>query len=487
MNRPTKKLLSDKVTLTEKQRRGARLLDSTKKYLMFYGSSRSGKTFLICYFIRSRARRYPGSRHLICRFSFANAKKTVWIQTLYPLLRQDERKGLCKIDQTQGIARYKNGSVIMLGGLEPSRIDSVLAAEYGTIFVTEANENRWLDVEMLFSRLNDTAVNVEGKSIPLKFIADLNPTIKNHWTNVLFRMGLDPETLDPRPNYSEFAYLHFKAEDNEENLAEGYIDSLKALSPGLRKRFYEGEFGAYEGLVYQIDETVHIVDDFDIPEDWEKGRAVDFGYTHPFGTLWGAMDKSNETLYIYREYYKVKKTVNRHCEALSELTGEEKISFTMADHDAEDRATMNEHGIHTFKANKSVLTGIDRVTEYLEHTPETTGKKTNIKIFRSCKFLITEFYSYKWKESATLLSPKDREVVKEDDHLMDCLRYLVMRFFPDNRSPGKIFRDGNQGTGGPSKEGQVIQENKELGIDELSGVERTPGAIFRDKNLTRFL
>ena len=304
----------DNLKATKKQKEAGELLGNPKKkYYMFYGGSRSGKTYFVCYFIRHRARFYPGSKHLVARYSFANAKKTIWIQTLYPLLREDERRGLCKINQVEGITKYKNGSIILLGGLEPSRIDSVLAAEYGTIFITEANENKYLDVEQLFSRLNDTSTHViEKNQIPLKFIIDLNPTVVNHWTNVLFRIGVDPITGNPKGNLNEYANLHFRPEDNKENLSPGYIQSLKSLSPGLRKRFYEGEFGSYEGLVYAIDETVHIVDDFDIPGDWQRARGVDFGYTHPFVCLFGTYSKSDDCLYVYAEHYQAKMTVKKH-------------------------------------------------------------------------------------------------------------------------------------------------------------------------------
>lgn len=429
------------VKLNSKQEKGRKLLaNKLKKYILLYGGSRSGKTFLACHFIRTRAWLYAGSKHLIARFSFANAKKTIWLQTLYPMLKLDEKEGACRINVSTGIAEYHNGSIIILGGLEPSRIDSVLAAEYGTIFITEANENKYLDIEQLFSRLNDISVNQNGDPIPLKFLLDLNPTIKTHWTNVLFRMGLDPITLEPRPNYHEFDHLHFKPEDNVENLAKGYVDSLKALSPSMKKRFYEGEYGAYEGLVYcpPFDEAVHVVDEFDIPADWEKGRAVDFGYTNPFVTLWGSYDKSNEVVYIYREYSDIKTTVRIHSGEIKRLTGKEKISWTVCDHDAEDMATLRENGISTLPANKEKDRGIDNVIDLLYYDDK---KKPNVKIFRSCKGLISEIFAYRWREPATKIAVKDRETVKEDDHYLDSLRYMLMKFFPENIPPGYILDD----------------------------------------------
>jgi hypothetical protein len=291
----------------------------------------------------------------------------------------------------------------------------VLAAEYGTIFVTEANENKFQHIEMLFSRLNDTAANDAGVKIVPKFICDLNPTTHTNWTHALFIRGQDPTTGEPKPGIEKYQTIHFKAEDNEKYLSPGYIDSLKNLSPGMRKRFYEGEFGTFEGLVYSLDEGVHFVDDFAIPEDWERGASIDFGFVAAFGTLWGALDKSNECLYIYREYKKERTTVRVHAENLLALTKSEKISFWVSDHDASDRATLQENGIITNPANKDVLSGLDKMIDLFI---ETEQKKANIKIFRSCVHLTSELYAYRWKDSTMKNSAqKDRDVVKEDDHL----------------------------------------------------------------------
>ena len=230
--------------------------------------------------------------------------------------------------------------------------------------------------------------------------------------------GIDPVTGEPKANFAEYVNLHFKPEDNKQNLADGYIETLKAMSPSKRKRFYLGEYGTAVGLVYELTED-HIVDDFEIPKNWDIGRGVDFGYTHKFAFLWTAYDKANETLYVFREWVRAGWTVAKHSEKILELSGDEQHVFTVADHNAEDRATMAEHGIDTTSANKSVTAGIDILTDHLE--------RVKIKIFRSCPETIGEFYAYRWKDSDKLV--KDREVIKENDDCLDTLRYIAMEWF----------------------------------------------------------
>lgn len=421
----------DLVQWNPKQQTALALLsDRQKKFYLFYGASRSGKTYLTIRAIRIRCHKYPGSKHLVARYSFANAKKTIWLQTMLPEFKKDEKLGLCRINLSEGIIHYENGSSVRLGGLEPSAIDSVLSSEYGTIFINEANENKYSSIETLISRLNDTARDSNGNQIPLKLICDLNPTTERHWSNRLFNLGQDPETGKSKPDFYQYATLHFRAEDNAENLGAGYIDTLKNLSPAKRKRFYDGKFGSYEGLVFQLDEQIHIVDDFQIPADWKRIRAIDFGYTHPFVCLWIAYDHTNDCAYVYREYSVVQQTVKYHAGQILRLSEGENIAVTVADHDAEDRATLLENGIRTKPANKSVLTGIDNLIDLFDYT---NNKKTRIKIFRSCTELINCIYSYRWKNENGSVTAKDREVIKEDDDEADALRYGIMEIFPTRK------------------------------------------------------
>jgi phage terminase large subunit len=419
--------LIDTIDFNPKQLEGLKILsDRSKKFIKFWGGSRSGKTFLIVRAIRIRCHKYPSSKHLIARYSFANAKKTIWLQTMLPEFRKDERIGLCKINLAEGIIHYKNGSTVMLGGLEPSRIDSVLGAEYSTIFVSEANENKFSDIENLFSRLNDTSRDSKGNSIHCYFICDLNPTVISSWTYQVFMKGINPNDGKSLSNYHLFTNLWFTPYDNEKNLSAGYIqENLESLSTGKKKRFLEGQYGSYEGLVIRVDESRHIVDDFEIPKTWKRIRSIDFGYIHPFVCLWLAYDSANECAYVYREYVMSRQTVKTHSQVIKELSKEEIIYKTVTDHDAEDRATLEENGIITYPANKEVLAGLDNMIDLFEN------KQTKIRIFRSCVETRNSLDSYRWKNyDMAIKKGKDREVVKEDDDPADALRYGLCELFP---------------------------------------------------------
>jgi phage terminase large subunit len=406
---------SQLITKTEKQKEAWSMLkDSSIKYLLLYGGSRSGKSHLICYYIVRQALIYAGSKHLIARYSFANAKKTIWLQTLIPIVKRFEKLGMCKIKNIEGIIEFVNGSIIMLGGLEPHRIDAILGGEYATVFVNEANENKWASIEILFSRLNDPSKNKKGESINPKFICDLNPTSRHSWDYYFFNQLIHPETQKPHNELNKIASLRMNPTDNTANLSADYLDTLQSMSESKKARFLYGDWTSYDGLVYQFkNEYIIEKDSIDVSK-MHIFRAIDFGFVHPFTCLFIAYDRVNENYIVFKELTYYQQTVNTISKKIINESKGLNIQYTVSDHDAEDRATLHENRILTRPANKQVKLGIDTVMDLLDR-----GK---IRVTRDCQNLINEFYAYRWKDGAK----KDREVVKENDDHIDALRYGIM-------------------------------------------------------------
>lgn len=418
------------LALTAKQLEAARMLvgSATTRHLL-YGGSRSGKSVLIADFIRTRAKQYGGSTHIIFRRTYADAVASVWTQTLLPLLREDENAGLCEIKERPSRAVYTNGSSIELGGLRPSEIDKHLGKEYGTIWVNEASEIGYQIIPVLMSRTNATQMDSAGRMIVPKFIADENPPTKNHWSFKVFVVKQDPETGEPLPDLHLYDHIKMNPVDNKNNLSPQYLQTLDAMTGGARKRFRDGDFGTASGLIYgaSFNEDVHLFDDLP-PESRTQYSVVDFGFTHPFVHLWAAYDESNERLDFWKERYLPGITVRVHAEEINAFDKGRKYAARIADHDAEDRATLLENGIHTLPADKDVKSGIDLVTDLLD--------RKKIRFHRSMAATINEFYSYKWKDD----SVKDREPIKKDDHAMDAIRYLCKYVFKASKpmTVGKI-------------------------------------------------
>ena len=95
-------------------------------------------------------------------------------------------------------------------------------------------------------------------------------------------------------------------------ITEDYIFELEQKPEALRKSLLEGRWDSFEGMVFQewkndpshyVDRLwTHVVEPFDLPDDWPRYFGFDHGYSRPFACGWFAMAPDG-TLYLYREWY----------------------------------------------------------------------------------------------------------------------------------------------------------------------------------------
>ncbi len=324
---------------------------------------------------------------------------------------------------------YPNGSIVALAGMD--RPGRVLSSEWDIIYVPEATqltENGW---EMLGMRLARASTYPHPR-----LVGDTNPDSPHHWLKRRMDSGL---TTGLYTRHEDNPRFH----DGTQWTAQGelYLSRLNRLTGVRRARYLEGKWAQADGVVYDgWDDGVHVIDPFDIPTAWPRYRAIDFGYTNPFVCQWYAQDPDGR-LYLYRELYRTQRLVEDHAADIKRLTGDERIAFTVADHDAEDRATLHRHGITTRPANKAVLSGIQAVQERLRVQGD---GKPRLFVFRGALVepdpllsedgnkrpsgTVQEIGGYVWANKATREEP-----VKQDDHGLDALRYMVMALAEQKR------------------------------------------------------
>lgn len=385
------------------------------------GGARSGKSWAICTGIALRALKYPGSRHLVARYRRSHLEKTLWMQTLLPILRLTFPNGGFTEDKQKLIITFPNGSTIWGEGLDTKeRVEKVMGSEYITVFLNEATQLTYNTYQSLLTRLSQVVYSDDGKVCPAKMIVDCNPRNKHHWIYRYFHLKMDPESRQSVPLPAEtvkvISQRKWTPADNP-YLSESYRKKLSRLTGTANDRLNKGDWVNQEGLVYpSFDECV--VDPFQIPKEWPVFSSVDFGFTNPFVYLWLAYDQSNETYYLFDEIYESQKIVEDHAKEIHRRQQEYgRPRWVVADHDAEDRATLSRHGIETEKANKDVSAGIQAVTGMLR-----SGPGTKLRIFRTCVHTIEEGATYSWEEGKSKEAPK-----KEMDHAMDALRYFAMK------------------------------------------------------------
>ena len=398
------------------------LTDPNKKYILFDGGARSGKTTLFVEYMVMRAFQFPGSRQLMARKFRVHAKASLWQDTLKKYFSAYRGSPLFSFNESELILKLYNSSEIIIGGLDDAdRVEKILGNEYITVFLNEATQLTYETMQMVMTRLAQRCVDASGNAAVPKLLIDCNPRGPRHWLHYVGVRNVDPVTEKPLRNADSWARVNWSAFDNRENLPPDYIQMLDSLPDVLRDRMLNGVWRENEGAVYsEFDEDTHVVEPFAIPADWTRVRAIDFGFTNPFVCLWGAFDHDGR-LYLYRELYRRQTLTSENAAAIKDLSGSEKYRWTVADHDAEERAELNSLGIHTVAAQKEVITGIAAVKHRLVKAPD---GRPRLFIFSNLKHTLAEMYDYEW------LPPKEgrnarEEPKKENDHAMDALRYMI--------------------------------------------------------------
>jgi phage terminase large subunit len=319
---------------------------------------------------------------------------------------------------------YPNGSRVVLGGMDNA--DKFLSAEFDFIYVNQAEELTLDDWEKLMGRATGRAGNTPYAQI----MGDCNPGPPRHW----IRQRDTVKLLTSRHEDNPVLYNPDTGEMTEQG--KRTMSVLNALTGVRYKRGRLGLWAGQEGMVYEEwNEDIHLIDRFDIPDSWARYRSIDFGYTNPFNCQWWAVDEDGR-MYLYREIYMSKRTVRAHAEQINELSQGERYVATVADHDAEDRATLEENGIKTVSAKKAVSVGIEKVQERLKVQGDGRPRAYILRDSlveidnarqeaRQTLCTVDEIDGYVYPESKEGKA-EDENPVKVDDHGMDSWRYLTM-------------------------------------------------------------
>lgn len=401
------------------------LLQSRDPEVILSGPAGTGKSLACLHKLHEAAQRYPGMRGLIVRKTRESLTQSALVTFESHVLGPYWFRLIaanCQRRVRQSYV-YPNGSEIIVGGIDkPSKI---MSTEFDLIYVQEAIELSENDLETLTSRLRNGTMPYQ------QVIGDTNPDAATHWLKKRAESGLTymPESRhEDNPRYWD-ADLGCWTE-----AGATYIGRLERLTGVRFLRLRRGLWVGAEGLVYdEWDPAAHVVDRMPAGwEHWRKIRVFDFGYSNPFVCQWHAIDPDGR-VYLYREVYCTGRTVRRHAEQVTSLSEAESYEADIADHDAEDRATLEECSIWTTAAHKAVKPGIEAVKERLRLAGDA---RPRLFILRGCRVeadpeLIDkkkptcteeEFPGYIWLPAAPGRSAKD-EPRKVDDHGLDCLRY----------------------------------------------------------------
>lgn len=234
--------------LNARQAKAQEMLAGMATYLMLFGGSRSGKTFLLVRNIILRALKAPDSRHVILRFRFNAVKASIIFDTFPKVMKIAFPGVVYHLNKTDWFVSFDNGSQIWFGGLDDKeRTEKILGQEFVTIYLNECSQIPWGSVGIAITRLAQKAMQmIQGRDpveLQPRMYFDCNPPTKGHWSFKLFIQKIDPETKEPVLNQADYDSFQINPKDNAENLSDGYLKTLESLSGRLQKRFLLGEYG----------------------------------------------------------------------------------------------------------------------------------------------------------------------------------------------------------------------------------------------------
>lgn len=400
-------------------------LDDKSPTLLLTGSAGGGKSRTAAEKIHAYCLYYPGATWVMARKAREWNKHSIVPFMWNTVMGRDPRIQYMKSD---GSFHYPNGSVIYSAGMYDDKQRQAARSIGGDggldgAWLEEANAFSRQDYEEIIGRVRHTAADWQ------QIILTTNPDSPAHWIYKDLIQG------------GGASVYYSGAKDNPNN-SPAYLTNLQKLTGVMKDRLVDDKWVQAEGAIYdEFDPAIHMIDPDQCPPFVRRFRVIDFGYSNPFVCQWWGMD-SDGRLYRYREIYQTRRLVEDLTKDIIRLSKGENVEANVADHDAEDRATMERHGISSIAAKKDVSSGIQNVKARLKVQPD---GKPRIYFVRGALVDIDpllesdkkptctedEITGYAWQKYPDG-KPNKEQPVKVNDHGCDAMRYIVMHADVDN-------------------------------------------------------
>ena len=371
------------IKVTKKQKR---FIDATENEVLFGGAAGGGKSYGQIVDALLFALKYPGSKQLILRRTFAELDKSLIRVglSLYP-------KSIYSFNSSSHTGRFKNGSCIDFGYCATENdVYQYQSAEYDCIRFDELTHFTEMQYVYLISRVRG------ANGFPKQIKSSTNPGGVGHsWVKSRF--------VDPSPHGESFRakgdmtriFIPSLLSDNDFLMKKdpGYKARLEALPRRERKALLYGDWNIFEGQYFdEFSRDKHVIDPFEIPASWRKYRTIDYGLDR-LAVLWIALSEDG-CAYVYREYCESGLPISAAAKAIIERTPiKEDIYATLAPPDLFSRTQesgktkagiFSEFGVNFTKTSNDRECGWLAIKELLRE-----GQSgVRLKIFRSCTEII---------------------------------------------------------------------------------------------------
>lgn len=371
------------IEITRKQRK---FIESTASEVLFGGAAGGGKSYGQTVDAFLFALKYPGSKQLLLRRTFAELDKSL-IRTVlswYP-------RAIFSYNSSAHVGRFSNGSCIDFGYCATENdVYQYQSAEYDVIRFDELTHFTEAQYVYLISRVRG------ANGFPKQIKSSTNPGGVGHqWVKSRF--------VDPSPPNEEFVgddgmsriFIPSLLDDNTFLMKSDpqYKARLEALPERDKKALLYGDWNIFDGQYFpEFSRDVHVSRPFPIPKEWRRYRAFDYGLDR-LACYWIAID-SARTVYVYKELCESDLPISTACERIIEMNGEDDIYLTLAPPDMWSRSQetgrskaslFNEYGVEVTKSSNNREAGWLAIKELLKVDTNGIAK---LVIFDTCTELI---------------------------------------------------------------------------------------------------
>ncbi|KKR56932.1 MAG: Terminase-like protein family [Candidatus Uhrbacteria bacterium GW2011_GWF2_40_263] len=406
---------------------------SPKKYRLLGGAVGGGKTAALKAEAIMRSCKYDFPlTGAIFRRSFPELESTV-IRGMLDMLPS----WFYKYNQSSHTMTLKNGSIIEFCYAESDAdVIRYQSREWDWLGLDEMTHFSEYQFSYLGSRVRTT------KPINTKIFGGTNPGGRGHnWVKERF---ITKSCSNPAYNSQEYDFIPAGIRDNPYLMTNNpdYISQLEMLPELERKALLEGDWNLFAGMFFtEWDPTRHIVDDFEVPEEWRLILGWDDGTREWRSVHLYAVDNDQRVWCVW-EYYQKEEDLGVAAEnikrQLQDLGYWDRIYKLVVDPSM--KRTDSQTGLSStsvleglgygFKIGEVELGNNDRVEgwrimkSYLSHKPY---EEPMMKYFRSCDNIIRTIPQLIYYQSRSgNVSKKEDLDSSQEDHCVDENRYTLV-------------------------------------------------------------
>ena len=268
--------------------------NSKKRYVVCKGSRASKKSTTAALKIILKMIQYPLANTLVVRKTLSSLKDSCYAQLKWAINRLGLTKyWKCTVNPLQMVYLPTGQKILFRGCDDVNKITSI-TVDKGVLCWAWLEECYELD-EIAFNRIDESLRGELPEGYYIQLLITFNP-----WDSACFLKGRffdapHDNVLAMTTTYKQNEWL--SAEDLE------MFEEMKRTDPQRYKVAGEANWGIASGQFFkEWNEKLHVITAFEIPNDWVKFRAMDWGMAKPYAVLWFAVDYDGN-IFVYRELY----------------------------------------------------------------------------------------------------------------------------------------------------------------------------------------